>query len=69
VTRKRMDKAKALLAFTSKSVAHIARELGYSDRRYFTKVFLKYTGQKPLEFRGGARSTESPENAPGRSGG
>jgi len=68
VTRKRMDKAKALLAFTSKSVAHIARELGYSDRRYFTKVFLKYTGQKPLEFRGGARSTDSPER-PGRSGG
>src|SRR5690606_31538863 len=39
VTRKRMDKAKALLAFTTKSVARIARELGYSDRRYFTKVF------------------------------
>lgn len=56
VTRQRMEKAKSLLAFTSKSVAQIAKELGYSDRRYFNKVFVKYTGEKPLDFRSKKRN-------------
>lgn len=51
VTRQRMEKAKSLLMFTTKSVASIAAELGYSDRRYFNKVFVKFTGEKPLDFR------------------
>ncbi|MFC5653546.1 response regulator [Paenibacillus solisilvae] len=51
VTRQRMEKAKSLLQDTLKSVAQIAKEVGYSERRYFTKVFMKYAGQIPTEYR------------------
>ncbi|QJC51445.1 response regulator [Paenibacillus albicereus] len=51
VTRQRMEKAKQLLEHTSKSVAQISKEVGYSERRYFTKVFMKYTGENPTDFR------------------
>ncbi|WP_141500314.1 response regulator [Paenibacillus luteus] len=51
VTRQRMERAKAMLADTPKSVAQIAKEVGYAERRYFTKVFMKYTGENPTEFR------------------
>ncbi|MWC28593.1 response regulator [Paenibacillus sp. MMS18-CY102] len=51
VTRQRMDKAKVLLVETPKSVAQIAKEVGYSERRYFTKVFMKYTGENPTDYR------------------
>ncbi|NIK76949.1 two-component system response regulator YesN [Paenibacillus castaneae] len=51
VTRQRMERAKALLADTPKSVAQIAKEVGYAERRYFTKVFMKYTGENPTDYR------------------
>ncbi|MUT65844.1 response regulator [Paenibacillus sp. NEAU-GSW1] len=51
VTRQRMERAKAMLAGTQKSVAQIAKEVGYSERRYFTKVFMKYTGENPTDYR------------------
>ncbi|ACT00134.1 response regulator transcription factor [Paenibacillus sp. JDR-2] len=52
VTRERMEKAKSLLADTMKSIAQIAKEVGYAERRYFTKVFMKYTGENPTDYRG-----------------
>ncbi|MDQ0114291.1 response regulator transcription factor [Paenibacillus harenae] len=51
VTRQRMERAKAMLADTQKSVAQIAKEVGYAERRYFTKVFMKYTGDNPTDYR------------------
>ncbi|AZN42737.1 response regulator transcription factor [Paenibacillus albus] len=51
ITRQRMETAKSLLLETPKSVAQIAKEVGYAERRYFTKVFMKYTGQIPTEYR------------------
>ncbi|WP_336788047.1 response regulator transcription factor [Paenibacillus sp. MMO-177] len=51
VTRERMEKAKSLLADSMKSVAQIAKEVGYAERRYFTKVFMKYTGENPTDYR------------------
>jgi two-component system response regulator YesN len=51
VTRQRMERAKAMLSDTPKSVAQIAKEVGYAERRYFTKVFMKYTGENPTDFR------------------
>ncbi|WP_419874277.1 response regulator transcription factor [Candidatus Pristimantibacillus sp. PTI5] len=53
VTRQRMERAKAMLAKTAKSVAQIAKEVGYAERRYFTKVFMKYTGENPTDYRSG----------------
>lgn len=51
VTRQRMERAKFMLLDTSKSVAQIAKEVGYAERRYFTKVFMKYTGENPTDYR------------------
>lgn len=51
VTRQRMELAKSLLLLTDKSVAEIGKSVGYWERRYFSKVFQKYTGDIPSEFR------------------
>ena len=47
----RMDKAKELLKETRDPVALICEKVGYSDVRYFTKTFAKYSGLKPNEYR------------------
>ncbi|WP_058301247.1 response regulator transcription factor [Gorillibacterium timonense] len=52
VTRQRMELAKSMLLMTDKSVTKIGALVGYAERRYFTKVFVKHTGLTPSEFRG-----------------
>lgn len=47
----RMEQAKALLKETNLNVAAICEAVGYSDVKYFTKGFTKYTGLKPNEYR------------------
>lgn len=47
----RIEKAKELLKETNRSVAVICSEVGYSDVKYFTKTFSKYTNLKPNEYR------------------
>ncbi|NME35859.1 MULTISPECIES: PocR ligand-binding domain-containing protein [Fusobacterium] len=51
VTRKKIKQAKYLLKYTNKSISEISFELGMDDSSYFTKVFKKYTGIRPKEFR------------------
>ncbi|WP_300363630.1 PocR ligand-binding domain-containing protein [Fusobacterium sp.] len=51
VSRKKIKQAKYLLKYTNKSMSEIAFELGMEDSSYFTKVFKKYTGIRPKEFR------------------
>ncbi|WP_276356394.1 response regulator [Cohnella caldifontis] len=51
VTKQRMEMAKSLLALSDKSVTQVGGMVGYSERRYFTRVFSKYTGMLPSEFR------------------
>ena len=47
----RINNSKILLRVTSKSVADIARENGFSDASNFTVQFKKIMGKKPLEYR------------------
>lgn len=47
----RMDEAKRLLKESSLSVTVICEMVGYSDVKYFTKSFIKFTGLKPGEYR------------------
>lgn len=47
----RMEKAKELLQGTQWPVTEVAIRCGYSDSGYFTKVFKKYTGTTPRQFR------------------
>lgn len=47
----RMENAKALLTRTNKDVIDIAYEVGYSDVKYFSKLFKKNTSLTPTEYR------------------
>lgn len=51
LTKQRMEMAKSLLYSSDKSITQIGSEVGYHERRYFTKVFQKYTGMTPSEYR------------------
>lgn len=47
----RLEKAKALLKATNKTVAEIAYETGFTEPSYFTKVFKRTLGVSPTEWR------------------
>lgn len=47
----RLQKAKQLLQETDLSADRISDEIGYSNPKYFFKVFKKLTGLTPLEYR------------------
>ena len=47
----RMEKAKELLATTSKSISAIAEECGYPEQKYFSQQFKKVVGVKPVVYR------------------
>jgi len=47
----RLQRAKQLLSETSLSVNKISDEVGYSNPKYFFKIFKIYSGSTPLEYR------------------
>ena len=47
----RIDNAKNLLLNTENSVEDISYAVGYSDIKYFSRLFKKLTGVTPTEFR------------------
>lgn len=49
--KKRMEKAKTLLAIPHYKIADIAAEVGYDDYSHFTKTFKKIAGISPSEYR------------------
>lgn len=51
VERHRMEHATKLLANRSYKVADIAELVGYTDEKYFSKVFKKHTGLSPQQYR------------------
>ena len=51
LNRYRVLQSKQLLQKTTKSVASIARQVGFKDQAYFSRVFHKVTGESPQEFR------------------
>ena len=44
-------RAKRMLVHTPKSVGEIARELGFEDPAYFTRLFTRQTGMAPVAFK------------------
>jgi AraC-like DNA-binding protein len=46
-----ISEAKNLLRNAEQNVAEIAYHLGFENTSYFTRLFKKQTGLKPLEFR------------------
>ncbi len=49
---KRISKAAQLLRESKQSIAKIGSDVGYSDAPYFTRMFRKYVGYSPREYRG-----------------
>lgn len=51
VTKQRMELAKSLLLKSDHSITKIGCMVGYVERRYFSKVFHRFTGVTPTEYR------------------
>lgn len=51
LNRYRVLQSKQLLANTTQSVGSIARQVGFKDQAYFSRVFNKLAGVSPQEFR------------------
>ena len=47
----RVGEAKKLLAVPTVNIKDIGKAVGYGDSNYFTKVFRRYTGVSPTEYR------------------
>lgn len=54
----RMERAKGFLENNVWTVTEVAIETGYSDVNYFSKVFKKYTGMSPRQYRESALEME-----------
>ena len=52
----RLNNAMKLLRHTDRSIEQIARECGFGDRYYFTRVFTKHRATTPAAFRKEARA-------------
>lgn len=53
ISRVRMDKAMQLLKETNLPIAEVARQVGFEDALYFTRVFSRAVGMTPRAFRNG----------------
>lgn len=51
INERRLEASKELLATTDQSIQFIADTVGIPDSNYFTKVFRKYEGVTPSEYR------------------
>jgi AraC-like DNA-binding protein len=52
----RVNHAAELLVHTDRELALVALDCGFNDQSYFTKVFRRYTGMPPGEFRNERRN-------------
>ncbi|MNJ38989.1 HTH-type transcriptional activator Btr [compost metagenome] len=51
VTQAKLRKAMALLKETPAKISEVANQIGYEDIKYFNRLFKKFTGQTPSEYR------------------
>lgn len=47
----KIEKAKELLLSTDMNISAVSETVGYSDSLYFSRIFKKYTGVSPREYR------------------
>lgn len=59
IEHKRLNSAKHMLAESDKSILEISISVGYQQHSYFCKVFKKFTGQTPREYRRSAENMKS----------
>lgn len=63
LTDRLIAEARRNLVFSLMSVQQIAYELGYSDPAYFTRAFIRATGETPAAFRRRERSQPGPDSS------
>ncbi len=51
ILNKRIQRAKELLCTTDDGIFEISNSVGYEDQFYFCRIFKKYTGLSPSEYR------------------
>lgn len=51
VTELRINKAKELLKDDTMKIGEISASVGFNDMRYFAKIFKKYMGVTPSDYR------------------
>jgi YesN/AraC family two-component response regulator len=51
IINKRIEKAKELLLDSKIKIYEVSELVGYEDVKYFSRIFKKYTGYSPNEFR------------------
>ena len=51
ILNEKIEEAKRLLRYTDKSLTLIADYLGFSSQSHFTRIFKKYSGKTPKEYR------------------
>ncbi|UKS29600.1 response regulator [Paenibacillus sp. HWE-109] len=51
ITSIRIDKAKELLRQPGVKIYEVAKMVGYQDTHYFSRIFKKWTGVNPLDYR------------------
>lgn len=51
VIQKRVESATRLLLFGGQNIEAVARQCGYEDALYFSRIFKKYTGLSPRDYR------------------
>lgn len=51
LTELRIRRAEDLLRHTEQEIKEIAASVGYGDQRYFNRIFKKYTGKTPSQYR------------------
>lgn len=61
ILRMRIEKAKDYMRTTEMKIYEISEAVGFEDTGYFSRVFKKYTGMSPKEFRGGKRDENMQE--------
>jgi two-component system response regulator YesN len=55
LTKRRLEYAKRMIAETGRSMLDVAIEAGFREQNYFGKVFKKYMGLTPLEYKRNVR--------------
>ena len=56
LTMTRIQKAKELMKDATRSIKEISSSCGYSDPNYFSRIFKKYTGLTPTEYKDNAEN-------------
>ena len=55
ITRLRIERAKDLLFQSNASIASVAESVGYANRHYFQRLFKRYEGKTPGDYRKGIK--------------